>query len=83
MGQLNVPPNSLFPTPQPFASYNGIEGDIGPKGEMDQIVEQCCAPLGSSGIFDGNFEPGDIVVTAGSTAGIALSFDRVPSDQIA
>jgi hypothetical protein len=31
--QLNFRANSSFPTPQPFTSYDGIEGDIGSKGD--------------------------------------------------
>jgi hypothetical protein len=41
---------------------------------MDQIEQQCCAWI--SGTYDGNFAGGDILVTAGSTIGITLRFEK-------
>src|SRR5215470_10398962 len=57
-GQFNIAPQTTFSTPQPFTSYGGVEGSV----EVDQngnatIEEQCC--VGVSGLFDGNFAPGD------------------------
>ena len=73
-GQFNLAPGTTFPTPQPFTSYGGVEGSI----EVDQrgnatIEEQCC--VGVSGLFDGNFAPGDLLIqTNNGAVRLTLSF---------
>jgi hypothetical protein len=64
-GQFNVPSGqgngTQLPVPQPFASFSGIEGQIGDPGDQFLINRQCCqSNLG--GGFTANFGIGDWLV---------------------
>jgi YVTN family beta-propeller protein len=63
-------PNLQFTTPQNFASTDGITGTVNFSG-TGGLVEQCC--VGITGTFDGDFAPGDIVVTSASP--LTIHFD--------
>src|SRR5271169_843109 len=58
-GQLGTP-NLNFATPQSFTSTSGITGNASLNG-TGFLVEQCC--IGITGTFNGDFAPGDIVIT--------------------
>jgi hypothetical protein len=69
------PPGTIVTSPQSFVSFGGIAGtltlsDVGLYPA--NIVQQCCAGL--SGLWDGNFFPGDILFSTGGTASLTLSF---------
>jgi hypothetical protein len=64
-GQLNLAPGTTFPTPQNFTSFGGIDGVATvDKNGVAVIQEQCCP----TGIWDGNFSPGDILFDTSNTA---------------
>jgi len=66
-GQLNLAPGTIFQTPTGFTSYGGIDGEATvDKNGIANITEQCC--IGLSGLWDGNFAPGDILFDTSNTA---------------
>jgi hypothetical protein len=56
-------PNLTLTSPQSFTSIGGISGTVSSKGSLS-LVEQCC--VGLTGTFNGNFAPGDIVLSSSS-----------------
>jgi hypothetical protein len=70
--QINVIPNNPFPTPLPFESFDGIGGKAGQKGDLLNLLRQCCCA--NDGIYDGNFNPRDYLISSGTPAQIILSF---------
>lgn len=73
-GQLNLAPGTTFPTPQDFTSFGGIDGEATvDKNGVAVIQEQCCP----TGIWDGNFSPGDILFDTSNTAlTLTLAFKK-------
>jgi hypothetical protein len=73
-GQLNLAPGTTFPTPQDFTSFGGIDGKATvDKNGVAVIQEQCCP----TGIWDGNFNPGDILFDTSNTAlTLTLAFKK-------
>src|SRR6516225_4272406 len=71
-GQIG-PPSTIFPTPQSFTSAGGITGmaTLAQDGNGN-VIEQCC--IGLNGLWDGNFAPGDILFSTGSSGPLTLSF---------
>ncbi|HVM78290.1 MAG TPA: hypothetical protein VMU06_04695 [Stellaceae bacterium] len=62
--QIGVP-GTTFDTTQNFVSTLGTTGIAGLSSDTTgAIVEQCC--IGLSGLWDGNFSPGDFVLSAAS-----------------
>ena len=60
-GQFGTP-NLFFTAPQSFTSTGGTTGSV--SGSSLGLYEQCC--IGITGIFDGDFAPGDkVLVSAG------------------
>jgi hypothetical protein len=73
-GQLNLAPGTTFPTPQNFTSFGGIDGVATvDKNGVAVIQEQCCP----TGIWDGNFSPGDILFdTSNMALKLTLAFEK-------
>jgi hypothetical protein len=73
-GQLNLAPGTTFPTPLEFISFGGINGEatVDKKG-LANVQEQCCP----TGLWDGNFSPGDILFDTDNTAvKLTLTFKK-------
>ncbi len=70
-GQLGTPNLSLA-TPQSFTSTGGTTGNVNLNG-TGLLVEQCC--IGITGIFDGDFAPGDIVIVTGQAGPLTINFN--------
>jgi hypothetical protein len=69
-----IAPQGDFTALQPFTSTGGITGSISLQGNgIGQIQEQCC--IGITGIWDGNFAPGDFVLATHGTGPLTISFD--------
>jgi len=71
------PVQTQFDTSHEFVSTTGVAGTLTlAPSQIGITQEQCC--IGLSGIWDGNFTPGDIVVDTENVVGttLTLSFNR-------
>jgi hypothetical protein len=71
-GQIGTP-NLIITTPQSFISTGGTTGTVNLNGS-GTLLEQCC--IGLTGTFDGDFAPGDKVLTTSPGDPLTVHFNK-------